>query len=73
MVFQGFVRPCHQVLSVQQVMVEPLSSDDWEILVKLPSLEWSLLYQLSWHRGFGLKLCLHSIFAFKTNFSGVMF
>lgn len=32
-VFQGFLRPCHQVHSVQQVFVEPLSTDDWEILV----------------------------------------
>ncbi|KAI7798692.1 peroxisome biogenesis factor 1 [Triplophysa rosa] len=29
---QGFLRPCHQVHSVQQVFVEPLSADDWEIL-----------------------------------------
>ncbi|KAK3512008.1 hypothetical protein QTP70_027628 [Hemibagrus guttatus] len=29
---QGFLRPCVQVQSVQQVFVEPLSSDDWEIL-----------------------------------------
>ncbi|KAA0710479.1 Peroxisome biogenesis factor 1 [Triplophysa tibetana] len=29
---QGFLRPCHQVHSVQQVFVEPLSTDDWEIL-----------------------------------------
>lgn len=30
---QGFLRPCLQVQSVQQVFVEPLSTDDWEILV----------------------------------------
>lgn len=30
---QGFVRPCHQVSSLTQVFVEPLSADDWEILV----------------------------------------
>lgn len=30
---QGFLRPCGQVQSVRQVSVEPLSSDDWEILV----------------------------------------
>ncbi|KAG1947094.1 peroxisome biogenesis factor 1 [Pimephales promelas] len=29
---QGYLRPCHQVQSVQQVFVEPLSPDDWEIL-----------------------------------------
>lgn len=31
--FQGFLKPCHQVSSLNQVFVEPLSSDDWEILV----------------------------------------
>lgn len=30
---QSFLRPCHQVSSLHQVFVEPLSSDDWEILV----------------------------------------
>lgn len=30
---QGFLRPCQQVSSVHQVFVEPLTSDDWEILV----------------------------------------
>lgn len=30
---QGFLRSCHQVSSVNQVFVEPLTSDDWEILV----------------------------------------
>ncbi|XP_028820156.1 peroxisomal ATPase PEX1 isoform X2 [Denticeps clupeoides] len=29
---QGFLRPCEQVRSVHRVFVEPLSSDDWEIL-----------------------------------------
>lgn len=29
---QGYLRPCLQVQSVQQVSVEPLSPDDWEIL-----------------------------------------
>ncbi|KAJ8334176.1 hypothetical protein SKAU_G00398150 [Synaphobranchus kaupii] len=44
---QGFLRPCHQVLSVQQVMVEPLSSDDWEILeLHSSALEQQLLDQI---------------------------
>lgn len=30
---QGFLKSCHQVSSVHQVFVEPLTSDDWEILV----------------------------------------
>lgn len=30
---KGFLRPCQHVQSVHQVYVEPLSSDDWEILV----------------------------------------
>lgn len=30
---QGFLRQCQQVSSVHQVFVEPLTSDDWEILV----------------------------------------
>uniref|UniRef100_A0A7M4F545 Peroxisomal biosis factor 1 n=1 Tax=Crocodylus porosus TaxID=8502 RepID=A0A7M4F545_CROPO len=30
---QVFLEPCSQVLSCQQVEVEPLSADDWEILV----------------------------------------
>lgn len=33
---QGFLRPCQQVWSVHQVFVEPLTSDDWEILVGGP-------------------------------------
>lgn len=32
-VWQIFLEPCSQVLSCQQVEVEPLSADDWEILV----------------------------------------
>ncbi|XP_064204357.1 peroxisome biogenesis factor 1 isoform X3 [Anguilla rostrata] len=44
---QGFLRPCQQVLSVQQVMVEPLSSDDWEILeLHSSALEQQLLDQI---------------------------
>ncbi|KAL4629882.1 peroxisome biogenesis factor 1 isoform X3 [Arapaima gigas] len=44
---QGFLRPCHQVLSVQQVYVEPLSSDDWEILeLHSSALEQQLLDQI---------------------------
>ncbi|XP_036372199.1 peroxisome biogenesis factor 1 [Megalops cyprinoides] len=44
---QGFLRPCHQVLSVQQVFVEPLSSDDWEILeLHSSALEQQLLDQI---------------------------
>ncbi|KAG9355439.1 hypothetical protein JZ751_000277 [Albula glossodonta] len=44
---QGFLRPCHQVLSVQQVMVEPLSADDWEILeLHSSALEQQLLDQI---------------------------
>ncbi|KAJ8273320.1 hypothetical protein GJAV_G00100240 [Gymnothorax javanicus] len=44
---QGFLRPCQQVRSVQQVMVEPLSSDDWEILeLHSSALEQQLLDQI---------------------------
>uniref|UniRef100_A0A4W5R9B8 Peroxisomal ATPase PEX1 n=1 Tax=Hucho hucho TaxID=62062 RepID=A0A4W5R9B8_9TELE len=44
---QGFLRSCQQVLSVQQVFVEPLSSDDWEILeLHSASLEEKLLDQI---------------------------
>uniref|UniRef100_UPI0037E7EAED peroxisomal ATPase PEX1 n=1 Tax=Semicossyphus pulcher TaxID=241346 RepID=UPI0037E7EAED len=44
---QGFLRPCQQVSSVQQVFVEPLSSDDWEILeLHSAALEQQLLDQI---------------------------
>uniref|UniRef100_A0A8C4IA62 Peroxisomal ATPase PEX1 n=1 Tax=Dicentrarchus labrax TaxID=13489 RepID=A0A8C4IA62_DICLA len=44
---QGFLRPCHQVSSVHQVFVEPLSSDDWEILeLHSAALEQQLLDQI---------------------------
>ncbi|XP_030003125.1 peroxisomal ATPase PEX1 [Sphaeramia orbicularis] len=44
---QGFLRPCHQVSSVHQVFVEPLSSDDWEILeLHSTALEQQLLDQI---------------------------
>lgn len=44
---QGFLRPCHQVQSVQQVFVEPLSTDDWEILeLHSMALEQHLLDQI---------------------------
>ncbi|XP_030644776.1 peroxisomal ATPase PEX1 [Chanos chanos] len=44
---QGFLRPCQQVQSVQQVFVEPLSSDDWEILeLHALTLEQQLLDQI---------------------------
>ncbi|CAN9503985.1 unnamed protein product [Ophioblennius macclurei] len=44
---QGFVRPCHQVSSLHQVFVEPLSSDDWEILeLHSAALEEQLLNQI---------------------------
>ncbi|XP_069033216.1 peroxisomal ATPase PEX1 [Embiotoca jacksoni] len=44
---QGFVRPCHQVSSLHQVFVEPLSSDDWEILeLHSSALEQHLLDQI---------------------------
>uniref|UniRef100_A0A665WKC9 Peroxisomal ATPase PEX1 n=1 Tax=Echeneis naucrates TaxID=173247 RepID=A0A665WKC9_ECHNA len=44
---QGFLRPCHQVSSVHQVFVEPLSSDDWEILeIHSAALEKQLLDQI---------------------------
>uniref|UniRef100_A0A8C2TDX2 Peroxisomal biosis factor 1 n=1 Tax=Coturnix japonica TaxID=93934 RepID=A0A8C2TDX2_COTJA len=33
---QVFVEPCSHVSSCQQVEVEPLSADDWEILVRKP-------------------------------------
>ncbi|KAM9494566.1 peroxisomal ATPase PEX1 [Clarias gariepinus] len=44
---QGFLRPCAQVQSVQQVFVEPLTSDDWEILeLHCLALEQQLLDQI---------------------------
>nr|XP_046273576.1 peroxisome biogenesis factor 1 isoform X2 [Scatophagus argus] len=44
---QGFLRPCHQVSSVHQVFVEPLTSDDWEILeLHSAALEQQLLDQI---------------------------
>ncbi|XP_036949450.1 peroxisome biogenesis factor 1 [Acanthopagrus latus] len=44
---QGFLRPCHQVSSVRQVFVEPLSADDWEILeLHSAALEQQLLDQI---------------------------
>ncbi|CAG10030.1 unnamed protein product, partial [Tetraodon nigroviridis] len=44
---QGFLRPCQQVSSVHQVFVEPLTSDDWEILeLHSAGLEEKLLDQL---------------------------
>lgn len=38
--FQVFLKPCSHVISCQQVEVEPLSADDWEILVK--KIQWEL-------------------------------
>ncbi|XP_023124822.2 peroxisome biogenesis factor 1 isoform X2 [Amphiprion ocellaris] len=44
---QGFLRPCHQVSSLHQVFVEPLSPDDWEILeLHSSALEQQLLDQI---------------------------
>ncbi|KYO26655.1 peroxisomal ATPase PEX1 isoform X1 [Alligator mississippiensis] len=44
---QVFLEPCSQVLSCQQVEVEPLSADDWEILeLHASSLERHLLDQI---------------------------
>ncbi|PWA15107.1 hypothetical protein CCH79_00008874 [Gambusia affinis] len=44
---QGFLKPCHQVSSLNQVFVEPLSPDDWEILESHSSaLEQKLLDQI---------------------------
>ncbi|XP_005797465.2 peroxisome biogenesis factor 1 [Xiphophorus maculatus] len=44
---QGFLKPCHQVSSLNQVFVEPLSSDDWEILeLHSSALEQKLLDQI---------------------------
>ncbi|XP_058475676.1 peroxisome biogenesis factor 1 [Solea solea] len=44
---QGFLRPCHQVSSVHQVFVKPLSFDDWEILeLHSAALEQQLLDQI---------------------------
>uniref|UniRef100_A0A1A7WCV0 Peroxisomal ATPase PEX1 n=1 Tax=Iconisemion striatum TaxID=60296 RepID=A0A1A7WCV0_9TELE len=44
---QGFLRACHQVSSLTQVFVEPLSSDDWEILeLHSSALEQQLLDQI---------------------------
>uniref|UniRef100_A0A3P9HR45 Peroxisomal ATPase PEX1 n=1 Tax=Oryzias latipes TaxID=8090 RepID=A0A3P9HR45_ORYLA len=44
---QCFLRPCHQVSSLNQVFVEPLSSDDWEILeLHSSALEEQLLNQI---------------------------
>ncbi|KAM9824107.1 peroxisomal ATPase PEX1 [Neosynchiropus ocellatus] len=43
----GFLKPCYQVSSVHQVYVEPLSSDDWEILeLHSYALEQQLLNQI---------------------------
>ncbi|XP_053718211.1 peroxisome biogenesis factor 1 [Synchiropus splendidus] len=43
----GFLKPCYQVSSVHQVHVEPLSSDDWEILeLHSSALEQQLLNQI---------------------------
>ncbi|XP_007547653.1 peroxisomal ATPase PEX1 isoform X1 [Poecilia formosa] len=44
---QGFLKPCHQVSSLNRVFVEPLSSDDWEILeLHSSALEQKLLDQI---------------------------
>nr|XP_057903947.1 peroxisomal ATPase PEX1-like isoform X1 [Doryrhamphus excisus] len=44
---EGFLRPCQQVSSVHRVFVEPLSSDDWEILeLHSGMLEQQLLDQI---------------------------
>ncbi|XP_013908117.1 PREDICTED: peroxisome biogenesis factor 1 [Thamnophis sirtalis] len=44
---QVFLEPCSQVLSCQQVEVEPMSADDWEILeLHALSLERHLLNQI---------------------------
>ncbi|KAK2830302.1 hypothetical protein Q5P01_018233 [Channa striata] len=44
---KGFLKPCHQVSSVHQVFVEPLTSDDWEILeLHSATLEQHLLDQI---------------------------
>lgn len=44
---QGFLKSCHQVSSVHQVFVEPLTSDDWEILeLHGAALEQQLLDQI---------------------------
>ncbi|KAM6899312.1 peroxisomal ATPase PEX1 [Xenentodon cancila] len=44
---QGFLRLCHQVSSLNQVFVEPMSSDDWEILeLHSSALEHQLLDQI---------------------------
>ncbi|XP_051007949.1 peroxisomal ATPase PEX1 [Acomys russatus] len=44
---QVFLRPCSHVVSCQQVEVEPLSADDWEILeLHAASLEQHLLDQI---------------------------
>ncbi|MBN3298078.1 PEX1 factor, partial [Amia calva] len=43
----AFIRPCWQALSVQRVFVEPLTSDDWEILqLHSVALEQHLLDQI---------------------------
>ncbi|XP_047461452.1 peroxisome biogenesis factor 1 [Mugil cephalus] len=44
---QSFLRSCHQVSSLHQVFVEPLSFDDWEILeLHSSALEQQLLDQI---------------------------
>ncbi|XP_030713134.1 peroxisomal ATPase PEX1 isoform X2 [Globicephala melas] len=44
---QVFLKPCSHVVSCQQVEVEPLSADDWEILeLHAASLEQNLLDQI---------------------------
>ncbi|XP_015227895.1 PREDICTED: peroxisome biogenesis factor 1 isoform X1 [Cyprinodon variegatus] len=44
---QAFLKACHQVSSLSQVFVEPLSADDWEILeLHSSTLEQQLLDQI---------------------------
>ncbi|XP_031585150.1 peroxisome biogenesis factor 1 [Oreochromis aureus] len=44
---EGFLRPCHQVSSLDRVFVEPVSADDWEILeLHSSALELQLLDQI---------------------------
>lgn len=58
---QGFLRSCHQTSSVHQVFVEPLTSDDWEILVGEPTGQNILLLtELNHYKGFRKTvLCLN--------------
>lgn len=64
---QGFLRSCHQTSSVHQVFVEPLTSDDWEILVGEPrGQNILLLTELNHYKGFCKSLLCLNVCLFPT-------